>query len=87
MNRAHHWYCAREAWKRHVREDLVRPALAIALRRRLGDSVDVVQGDATESASRSCISGQQVFLCGGNPRVEVLRPARAGRGPSSLPHR
>jgi ubiquinone/menaquinone biosynthesis C-methylase UbiE len=28
MNRVHHWYCNREAWKRHVREDLVPPALA-----------------------------------------------------------
>lgn len=86
VNRAHHWYCAREAWKRHVREDLVPQALsglelgdavlevgpgfgpatdvlagmadrltvleidqglASALRRRLGDRVDVVHGDAT----------------------------------------
>lgn len=28
MNRVHHWYCNRDAWKRHVREDLVPPALA-----------------------------------------------------------
>jgi len=28
MNRVHHWYCNRAAWKRHVREDLVPPALA-----------------------------------------------------------
>ena len=28
MNRVHHWYCNRTAWKRHVREDLVAPALA-----------------------------------------------------------
>jgi SAM-dependent methyltransferase len=27
VNRLHHWYCNREAWKRHVREDLVPPAL------------------------------------------------------------
>lgn len=27
MNRLHHWYCSREAWKRHVREELVPPAL------------------------------------------------------------
>ena len=27
MNRAHHFYCSREEWKRHVREDLVPPAL------------------------------------------------------------
>ena len=27
MNRLHHWYCNREAWKRHVREDLVPVAL------------------------------------------------------------
>jgi hypothetical protein len=28
MNRLHHWYCNREAWKRHVREELVPPAIA-----------------------------------------------------------
>ncbi len=28
MNRLHHWYCNREAWKTHVRDDLVPPALA-----------------------------------------------------------
>lgn len=27
MNRVHHWYCDREAWKRHVREDLVPRAI------------------------------------------------------------
>lgn len=27
MNRLHHWYCNREAWKRHVREELVPPAI------------------------------------------------------------
>jgi SAM-dependent methyltransferase len=27
VNRAHHWYCARESWKRHVRDELVPPAL------------------------------------------------------------
>ncbi len=27
MNRLHHLYCSREAWKRHVREDLVPAAL------------------------------------------------------------
>ena len=27
MNRLHHWYCSREVWKRHVREDLVPVAL------------------------------------------------------------
>ena len=27
VNRLHHWYCSREAWKRHVREDLVPTAL------------------------------------------------------------
>jgi len=86
MNRLHHWYCNREAWKRHVREDLVPPAiegldlgeemlevgpgfgpatellsgrvrrltaleidpgLARALRERLGDRVQVVEGDGT----------------------------------------
>ncbi len=27
MNRLHYWYCSRDAWKRHVREDLVPRAL------------------------------------------------------------
>ena len=27
MNRVHHFYCSREGWKRHVREDLVPAAL------------------------------------------------------------
>ena len=27
MNRLHHWYCNRDAWKRHVREELVPPEL------------------------------------------------------------
>lgn len=27
MNRVHRWYCNREGWKRHVREELVPPAL------------------------------------------------------------
>jgi ubiquinone/menaquinone biosynthesis C-methylase UbiE len=36
VNRAHHWYCAREAWKRHVREELVPPALEGL---QLGDAV------------------------------------------------
>ena len=87
VNRLHHWYCNREEWKRHVREDLVPPALdglelgsemlevgpgfgpatevladrvphltaleidpllARPLRERLGDRVNVVEGDGTE---------------------------------------
>jgi SAM-dependent methyltransferase len=27
VNRLHHWYCNREAWKRRVREELVPPAI------------------------------------------------------------
>jgi SAM-dependent methyltransferase len=27
VNRLHYWYCSREAWKRHVREDPVPPTL------------------------------------------------------------
>jgi ubiquinone/menaquinone biosynthesis C-methylase UbiE len=48
VNRAHHWYCAREAWKRHVREELVPPALEGL---ELGDSILEVGpgfGPATE---------------------------------------
>ena len=86
MNRLHNWYCNREAWKRHVREELapaaidgldlsgdvleigpgfgpatellagragrmaaleIDPRLAARLRERLGESVEVVDGDAT----------------------------------------
>jgi ubiquinone/menaquinone biosynthesis C-methylase UbiE len=86
VNRLHHWYCSREAWKRHVREDLVPaalegvdlgtdalevgpgfgpatevlaeraprvtaleidPVLAGSLRDRVGDRVEVVNGDGT----------------------------------------
>lgn len=86
MNRLHHWYCNREKWKRHVREDLVPstldglelgsdalevgpgfgpatevlaqrvarltaleldPSLAEPLRERLGDRVEIVDGDGT----------------------------------------
>jgi len=36
VNRAHHFYCSREAWKRHVREDLVPAALEDA---ELGEDV------------------------------------------------
>jgi hypothetical protein len=41
VNRAHHFYCSREAWKRHVREDLVPAALEDA------DRVRVREGDGT----------------------------------------
>jgi len=27
VNRLHHWYCNRDAWKRHVREELAPPAI------------------------------------------------------------
>ncbi len=52
MNRLHHWYCNREAWKRHVREELVPPAIAGI---ELGDDVLEVGpgfGPATEVLSR-----------------------------------
>ena len=48
MNRLHNWYCDREQWKAHVREDLVPPALEGA---ELGDDVLEVGpgfGPATE---------------------------------------
>ncbi len=51
MNRVHHWYCNREAWKRHVREDLVPPALKGL---DLGDDVLEIGpgfGPATEALS------------------------------------
>jgi SAM-dependent methyltransferase len=86
MNRLHNWYCNREAWKSHVREELVPaaiadiylggdvlevgpgfgpatevlsgragrltaleidPRLAAPLRERLGDRVEIVDGDGT----------------------------------------
>src|SRR4051794_13664024 len=48
MNRLHNWYCNREQWKAHVREDLVPPALEGL---ELGDDVLEVGpgfGPATE---------------------------------------
>ena len=51
MNRLHHWYCNRDAWKRHVREDLVPPAMEGL---ELGDDVLEVGpgfGPATEVLS------------------------------------
>lgn len=48
MNRLHHWYCNRETWKRHVREELVPVAIAGL---ELGDNVLEVGpgfGPATE---------------------------------------
>ena len=51
MNRLHHWYCNRDAWKRHVREDLVPPAIEGL---ELGDDVLEVGpgfGPATEVLS------------------------------------
>lgn len=101
MNRAHNWYCSREAWKRHVREDLVPaaldgvelgddvlevgpgfgpatealaartarltalevdPALAGPLRERLGERVEVVEGDGTSMPFRDgSFSGAACF--------------------------
>jgi SAM-dependent methyltransferase len=52
VNRFHHWYCAREAWKRRVREELVPLALADL---DLGDRVLEVGpgfGPATEVLAR-----------------------------------
>jgi ubiquinone/menaquinone biosynthesis C-methylase UbiE len=52
VNRLHHWYCSREAWKRHVREDLVPAALGGV---ELGSHVLEVGpgfGPATEALAR-----------------------------------
>jgi SAM-dependent methyltransferase len=52
MNRVHHWYCNREAWKRHVREELVPAAIdGLALD---GEVLEVGPGygPATEVLSR-----------------------------------
>lgn len=52
MNRLHHFYCSREAWKRHVREDLVPAALDGV---ELGDEVLEVGpgfGPATDALVR-----------------------------------
>ena len=51
VNRLHHWYCNREAWKRRVREELVPPAIDGV---DLGDHVLEVGpgfGPATEKLS------------------------------------
>ena len=52
VNRLHHWYCSREAWKRPVREDLVPAALGGV---ELGSHVLEVGpgfGPATEALAR-----------------------------------
>ena len=52
VNRLHHWYCNREAWKQHVRAELVPPAIDGI---DLGDRVLEVGpgfGPATEVLSR-----------------------------------
>ena len=52
MNRLHHWYCNREAWKQHVREELVPPTIDDV---DLGEHVLEVGpgfGPATEVLSR-----------------------------------
>lgn len=69
MNRLHHWYCNREAWKSHVREDLVPPAIDQI---ELGEEVLEVGpgfGPATE------------VLAAGSPRVTALEidPVLSGR--------
>lgn len=52
MNRLHYWYCNREAWKRHVREELVPPTVDAV---ELGSDVLEVGpgfGPATEVLAR-----------------------------------
>jgi 16S rRNA A1518/A1519 N6-dimethyltransferase RsmA/KsgA/DIM1 with predicted DNA glycosylase/AP lyase activity len=52
LNRLHHWYCSREAWKRHVREDLVPAALeGVELGTRVLE-VGPGFGPATEALAR-----------------------------------
>jgi len=77
MNRLHHWYCSRATWKRHVREDLVPPALEGL---ELGDDVLEVGpgfGPATEVlASRA----PRVTALEIDPRLaRPLRERLAGR--------
>jgi ubiquinone/menaquinone biosynthesis C-methylase UbiE len=77
MNRLHHWYCNRDAWKRHVREDLVPPALADL---DLGDDVLEVGpgfGPATEVLAQRV---PRVTALEIDPRLAApLRERLAGR--------
>lgn len=136
MNRLHHWFCSREAWKRQVREDLLPPALeglelgsqvlevgpgfgpatevlaqrapgvtareidpvlAGSLRDRLGDRVQVVDGDGTAMpfddasfSSAACFTMLHHVPC---PQAQdrlfaevrrVLRPGPAFAGTDSM---
>jgi SAM-dependent methyltransferase len=136
VNRLHYWYCSREAWKRHVREDLVPvalddlelgehalevgpgfgpatevlaqrapnltaleidPVLAGALRDRLGDRVEVVDGDGTampfDDASFSSAACFTMLHHVPSPQTQdrlfaevrrVLRPGAAFAGTDSI---
>ena len=68
MNRLHNWYCNREAWKSHVRDELVPPAIGdLDL---AGDVLEVGPGfgPATEVLSRQ----------GGTPDGARDRPPPGG---------
>jgi SAM-dependent methyltransferase len=77
VNRVHRWYCSRDAWKRHVREDLVPPALdGLAL----GDDVLEVGpgfGPATEVLATRAARVTALEI---DPRLAApLRERLAGR--------
>ena len=75
MNRLHNWYCNREAWKSHVREDLV-PA-AIGELDLAGDVLEVGPGfgPATEVLSSTAGSLTALEI---DPRLAQSLRARLG---------
>jgi ubiquinone/menaquinone biosynthesis C-methylase UbiE len=78
VNRVHHWYCNREAWKRHVREDLVPGALDGL---ELGDDVlEVGPGFGPATEALAARAGGRVTALELDPVLaRSLRERLAGR--------
>ena len=77
MNRLHHWYCNRDAWKRHVREDLVPPAIDGV---DLGDDVLEIGPGFGPSTDALAARGARVTALEIDPRLAAaLRERLAGR--------
>jgi SAM-dependent methyltransferase len=59
LNRLHHWYCNRDAWKRHVRDELVPPAIEGV---ELGDVLEVGPGFGPATEVLAARSGRLTAL-------------------------
>ena len=59
LNRLHHWYCNRDAWKRHVREELVAPAIEGM---ELGDVLEIGPGFGPATEVLAARSGRLTAL-------------------------